>query len=396
MTVAFWTLAQLALWLAVWSWLQAVRVSRYYRPIDSDALHDRPPLSLVVAVRAAGPDLPSALGRSVGALRPGDELLIAVDARDATAVADAEAGAAAATAVARRVPTDGRGPARVEVVRAHPPTPSPSTDPEHASDARVAALRAAAVERAAHRLLAFVEDDVALAAPTLDEVVRTAANDGVGAAFALPYVAAGARGRSAWRAAFANQWKTPALAALALRGAPRFVAEGLWATTRAAWLAAEAADPGGTRAALGLTPAEVRRGAAFHATGRRNRVVRRMLPRSPAPVPGAAGPGRDGVPVAGWRAGGPLGHALAALGANPVPLGLAATLIGLTTQAVPAAVAFVPAVAAMGWRMAALATLNGGPYRGLPRHAYLGRALALEALAWTWWWSRPRAADRGG
>lgn len=364
MNLAFWVLAGFAVAVAALQLATAWRFRGFYRPIDSDVPTERPPISLIVPLAGDAPGLAERLAGLLGATRPGDQLLLAV-----------ETAGDPAHALAQRLRRD--HPERdVEVVLAG------------AAGRRMGKQHnlAAALPRASHELLAFVDDDVELEAAVLDEGARTAGptgsstiGGGVGAAFALPYYAGSGPLGGDLVAAYTNYAFVPNMGGVALQGAPRFIVGGFWVTTRRALAAAGGLEPH-TR----TVSDDAAIGRALHAAGFRNRPLRRTVRLAHEPLGAAAGARQ----VLKWltllRAEGlPLYLTVAATW-NPLAWALAAGLAGWAVPSVPTALAAGVFGLVAAARTVVVLTLNGSAYRALPRARFLGVTLAYEALVAPW------------
>lgn len=356
MTVVFWTLANLALVLALAQLATALRVRRFYRPIDSDAPAERPPVSLLVPLKGAAPELAARLRRIVACTRPGDQVLLALETTDDPAHAVADRIAREHTA--GRVQVVLAGPAGDRLGKPH--------------------NLAAALPHAQHALLAFVDDDVELECAVLDEGARTAGVTGVGAAFALPYYAGRGPLGGALVAAYTNYAFAPSMGDLALRGSPRFLLGGCWVTTRAALDAA-----GGIEPHVHALADDASLGRALHAAGRRNRTLRRPVRLAHEPFDVAAGVQQLLKWLTLLRAEGLRLYLVAAVAWNPVALALAAAWVAIPAGVASAAAALVFG-ATLALRAAAVLVLNRSVYPALPRTRFLAATLAHETLLAPW------------
>jgi ceramide glucosyltransferase len=353
MSFAFLVLANLAAAIAVLQLATALRVRRFFRPIDSDVPAERPPLSVLVPLKGGAAGLEARLDGLVDVTRPGDQLLFAVETTD-------DAAHAVAAAVRRRHPARDvgivvSGPAGDRMGKQH--------------------NLAAALPRAVHALVAFMDDDVELDGAVLDEGARLAGAPGAGAAFALPYY--GGRGAAGGDlvAAYANYGFVPNMAALALRGAPRFIIGGFWVTTRAALAAAGGLEPH-TR----TVSDDAAIGRALHAAGRRNRPLRRPVRLAHEGL-GIADGARQ---VLKWltllRAEGAGLYLVIALAWNPLALAVVAGLVGWAAPFVPLPVAAGLVAVVAACRVACVLLLNRSVYRALPRTRFIAATLVHEAL----------------
>jgi cellulose synthase/poly-beta-1,6-N-acetylglucosamine synthase-like glycosyltransferase len=357
MSIAFLVLANLALVTAVLQLGTTLRVRRYYRPIDSDVPAERPPVSVLVPLTGAAAGVEARLERLVAVTRPSDQLLFAVEAEDDPAHA-------VAVAVRRRHPARDigivlSGPAGERLGKQHD--------------------LAAAFPCATHALVAFMDDDVELDGPVLDEGARLAGAPGAGAAFALPYRAGrGAVGAAIGGnivAAYANYGFVPTMASLASHGAPRFIMGSFWVTTRAALDAAGGLEPH-TRTVRD----DAALGRALRKAGRRNRPLRRPVRLAQEPL-GLVDCARQ---VLSWltllRAEGLGVYLWIAWAWNPLALAIAAGLVGWVAPFVADQVAggLVGAVAAT--RAGSVLLLNRSVYKALPRTRFVGTTLTYEAL----------------
>lgn len=365
MSLAFWALAGFAVTVALLQLVTAWRFRGFYRPIDSDVPSERPPISLIVPLSGVAPGLAARLVGLLGATRPGDQLLLAVETEDDPA-----------HALAQRLRRD--HPERdVEVVLAG--EAGRRMGKQH--------NLAAALPRASHELLAFVDDDVELEAAVLDEGARTAGPtgsgaigaSGVGAAFALPYYAGSGPLGGGLVAAYTNYAFVPNMGAVALQGAPRFIVGGFWVTTRRALAAAGGLEPH-TR----TVSDDAAIGRALHAAGYRNRPLRRTVRLAHE----ALGPAAGARHVLKWltllRAEGLPRYLFVAVSWNPLAWALAAGLTGWAAPSVPTSLAagVVGLVAAA--RSGVVLALNGSAYRALPRARFLAVTLVYEALVAPW------------
>jgi len=360
MSLAFWALASFAVAVASLQLATAWRFRGFYRPIDSDVPSERPPISLIAPLSGDAPGLASRLVGLLGATRPGDQLLLAV-----------ETAGDPAHALAQRLRRD--QPERdIEVVLAG--EAGRRMGKPHAL--------AAALPRASHELLAFVDDDVELEAAVLDEGARTAGptvSGGVGAAFALPYYAGSGPLGGGLVAAYTNYAFVPNMGAVALQGAPRFIVGGFWVTTRLALAAAGGLEPH-TR----TVRYDAAIGRALHAAGYRNRPLRRTVRLAHESLGPAAGARHVLQRLTLLRAEGLPLYLFVAASWNPLAWALAAGLAGWAAPAVPTALAAgVVGVVAVA-RSGVVLALNGSAYRALPRARFLGVTLAYEALVAPW------------
>jgi len=355
--IAFWVLALLALGLASAQLATAWRVRGFHRPIDSDVPTERPPLSLLVPLKGAAPGLRGRLERALAALRPGDELLLAVETTDDPA--HAVGAALRAAHPTRRVSVVLSGPSGTRMGQQH--------------------NLAAALPHATHELVAFMDDDVELEGPVLDEGARIAGAPGAGAAFALPYVAGRGPLGGGIVAAYTNYAFSPAMGALALQGAPKFLVGGLWVVARRALAAA-----GGLEAHTQTVSDDAALGRALHAAGFRNRALRRPVRLAHEPLDLAGGVRQLLTWLTLLRAEGAALYLVVALAWNPLAIGLAAGLVGWAAPALPAATAAAAVGLVALARVLAVLALDRTVYRALPRGRYLATALLYEALLAPW------------
>lgn len=362
MSLAFWLVAGLASVLALALLAQALQVRGYYRPIDSDQARERPPVSLVVWLEGAAS---AGAAHWLHALRPargafaGDEGWLAYAAEDAAA-----------------------GEAAQALLASEPQVPVSRV-------LLVARTRAHAIEQAlAHArepLLGFAEGSCWGNAPLLDEGVRTAEGTQFGLAFALPYQARASTLGGALLAAYQNALVAPSWGVVAFAGSPRFAFEGFWTTTRSGLSAATAAgNPEGTHAlARGRALA-----LAFARQERRNRVLRRTLARA---TPALRLPAAWVALQREWRAlpiGSGARRALLALSWSPLALAALAALLGTLAPSIGSSLAVAPLLWVVMARAAALLSLNGSVYRGLPKHHLLLAQVLLEGLVLPMLWLR--------
>jgi ceramide glucosyltransferase len=357
LVIAFWVLALLALGLASAQLATAWRVRGFHRPIDSDVARERPPLSLLVPLHGAAPGLRARLEGALAALRPTDELLLAVETSADPAYAVAEALRSAHPG--RRLAIVLSGPAGARMGKQH--------------------NLAAALPRAAHELVAFMDDDVELDGPVLDEGARTAGAPGAGAAFALPYAAGRGPVGGAIVAAYTNYAFSPAMGALALQGAPKFLIGGFWVVARPALDAA-----GGLEAQTRTVSDDAALGRALHAAGFRNRALRRPVRLAHEPLDLAGGVRQLLKWLTLLRAEGAALYLVVALAWNPLAIGVAAGLVGWAAPALPpATVAAAVGLVALA-RVGAVLALDRTVYRAVPRGRYLAITLLHEALLAPW------------
>lgn len=363
MSIPFWVLATLTVTLAFTQLRTATRVRGYYRPIDSDVASERPPVTVLVALTRDAPGLARRLDALVQATRAGDlthlgdQLLLALESADDPAHAVAQQ-------VRRAHPTRDIG-----IVLAGP------------TGAGLGERRqlSAALAHANHALLAFMADDVELERANLDEGIRLASVAGAGAVFAFPYYAGDGPLGGGLVAAYNNYGFVPTMASLASQGAPRFLIDGLWVTTRTALDVAGGLE----RHTRSLNP-DATIGEAMRAAGRRNRPMRRPVRRAhPALAP------LDGVHdvlerLTQLRAQGAVLYAMMALSWNPLALALVAGLVGWATPGIAGAVAAAVVGVTVLLRSSAVMLLNRGVYRALPRTRYLASTLLFEAALAPW------------
>jgi hypothetical protein len=330
---------------------QALRVRGYYRPIDSDAARERPPVSLLVLIEgdtAPGPAGWLAAQRPAEASFPGDEGWLAFAHEDA-----------AAERLARNL------------LAAHPTAPAallPLT-----GDARREAL-AYPANHARHPMVALASGEALGSAPLLDEAVRTATASNAGLAFALPYYDGAASFGGALLASFHNALIAPTFGALALAGSPRFAFAGLWTCTRSG-LATALANGGDPLPAAAVPTRDL--ALAFARQERRNRVLRRRLP--------AVLPERPAWQAlqAAWRALPITSRAqrlLLLLSWCPLALAVVASLIGLLSPSLPLGLALSPPLVVAGTRLAALASHHRGALRGVSGARPMLAMLVVEGV----------------
>jgi hypothetical protein len=219
----------------------------------------------------------------------------------------------------------------------------------------------------------------------------------------VPYYA----GRGSWGggmvAAFHNYGFAPNMAALALRGAPRFILGSFWVVTRTALDAAGGLEPH-TRAPSYATAI----GRALQAAGRRNRTLRRPVRVALERRPAIAGAQHLLTWLTRLRAEGADGYATIAIAWNPLALAMLAGLLGWVAAAVPLPVAATVVGLVVVARCAVVLVLNRSVYRALEPTRFLGTLLAYEAwiAPWlflvaafrrdvTWRGRRERPAPRG-
>ena len=361
MRIVFWVLANLALLLAVMHLLSALRVRRAYRPLDSVAPTERPPMSVIAALPRDRTARDEQLERLLAATNRGDQLVLVRDDDDSAALG----------------PSGGRQHADagrdVVFVTAAP-----------AMDARRPHPFAAALPHLHHALVACLDDGVEIAATNLDEAARLVAPttigvSGTGAAFAFCYHVGPVPLGGALLAAFTNGTLNAHLASLALRGTPRFLPAGVCVTTRAALETALARGP---QAADGRP--SVLLGQALRRTRQRLRPLRRPVPMRPQRLGVAEGIahvlgelGRLRTDVGGHYVG-------LAVGWNPLGMALLAAVLGFAATNVPAAVvASLLGVTALA-RALTLLVLNRGFYRVAPATRFLTTTLLFEALLAPW------------
>jgi hypothetical protein len=361
MSIAFLVLANLALAVALLQLATALRMRGFHRPIDSDVPAERPPVSVLVPLEGVAPGLGARLQGLVRATRPNDQLLLAMetDDDDAHAVADALRRAQPGRDVAIVL----TGPAGDRMVKQH--------------------NLAAALPHARHALVAFMDGDVEIDVAVLDEGARLAGVPGAGAAFAVPYYAGSGPWGGGLVAAYANYAFAPNLAALALRGAPRFILGSFWVTTRAALDAAGGLEPH-TRTVSGGAATGAGVGRALHAAGRRNRTLRRPVRLVHEPLSAVDGARRLLEWLTLLRAGGAGRYATIALAWNPLALAIAAGLVGWAAPPVPPALAAAVVALVVVARGAVVLALNRSVYRSLAPTRFLGTLLAYEACVAPW------------
>ena len=363
MSIPFWVLATLAVTLAFTQLRTAAQVRGHYRPIDSDVPSERPPVTVLVPLRRDTPGLARRLDALVRATRAGDlthlgdQLLLALESVDDPAHAVAQD-------VRRAHPTR-----EIGIVLAGPPG-------ERLGERHQLAV---ALTHANHALLAFMADDVELERANLDEGIRLASVPGAGAVFAIPYYAGNGPLGGGVVAAYNNYGFVPTMASLATRGAPRFLIDGLWVTTRTALDVA-----GGLERHTRSLHADAAIGEAMRAAGRRNRPMRRPVRR----VHAALGP-LDGVRhvlerLTLLRAQGAVLYAMMALSWNPLALALVAGLVGWATPGIAAGIAVGVVGVTVALRCSGVVLLNRGVYRRLPRTRYLASTLLFEAAVAPW------------
>ena len=363
MSILFWVLAILTVTLAALQLRTAVQVRGHYRPIDSDVPSERPAVSVLVPLVGAVPGLRQRLDTLVKATRGGDlthlgdQLLLVPAAADDPTHTVAED-------LRRAHPTRD-----ISIVLAHPEGGQLSTG--QALDA--------ALDHADHAMIACMADDVVLDPANLDEGVRLAGVKDAGAVFAIPYYAGNGSIGGRLVAAFNNYGLVPTLASLATQGAPRFIIDGFWVTTRTALdVAGGLAHHGGGH---GLGSAI---GRAMRAAGRRNRAMRRPVRREQAAL-AALEAARDVLGhLAPLRAQGAILFTMLALSWNALALALVAGLVGWAAPGIAAGVAAAVVGVTVLLRSAVVLVLNRGAYRALPRTRYLATTLLFEAAVGPW------------
>ena len=361
MRIVFWVLANLALLLAVMHLLSALRVRRAYRPLDSVAPAERPPMSVIAALASDPAALDEQLERLVAATRRGDQLVL---------VSDGQEGADPGMAGSRQ--------------HAHPTHDVVLVTAATTTGARRPHPFAAALPHLNHALVACLDDGVEIAATNLDEAARLVAPTTIGvsgtnAVFAFCHHVGPVSLGGALLAAFTNGTLIPHLASLSLRGTPRFLPGGVCVTTHGAL---ETALARGSQAGNGGPT--VLLGQALRRTRQRLRPLRRPVPLRPQRLGVAEGIGRVLDELVRLRAQGVGLYLGLAVGWNPLGVALLAALLGLTATTVPGAVAAsVLGLTALA-RAATVLVLNRGFYRLAPASHFLATTLLFETLLAPW------------
>lgn len=364
MLIGFWLLAVAAVLLALGQLMAALQLRGAYRLLETSAVQERPPVHLTLQLqepRAAGGERWVEALRPPAASFPGDPLTLWIASSDPAVLQRA-------SALQREAQSRGL---RATLHQADP------------SEGLAGAIAAALAEEGA-AILAFAEGDTMGSAALLDEGVRSSQGAAVsgganppGAAFALDVAAVAAGVGGALIAAAQNALITPTYAGVARLGNPRFVATGLWVAPRAAVALALPA----LRQASGSEPLGALLGATLARAGRRNRALRRALPRHTAATNTTDALRRIGdrlaeLPVFGAR------RALLLLSWGALPLMLAALLLGLSAAPLEPAVAVALLGTTVALRAAATLSLQrtfkppGGGW------AALAGTLLLEGALW--------------
>jgi hypothetical protein len=180
-------------------------------------------------------------------------------------------------------------------------------------------------------------------------------------------------------AAYTNYAFALAMAALALRGAPRFILGGFWVTTRTALDAAGGLEPH-TR----TVSDDAAIGRALHAAGLRNRTLRRPVRLVHEPLSAAGGARHLLKWLTMLRAEGAGLYTTVALAWNPLALAIVAGLLGWAAAAVPPPLPAAAVGLVVVARCAVVLALNRSVYRGLAPTRFLGTLLAYEACIAPW------------
>lgn len=366
MLVAFWVIGGGALLLALLQLGVALRLGSHMRPVrqvPDDPAGERPPLSVLVPLRGAPAGLSERLVRLLDAMRPSDQLVVALETED-------DPGYSVVTEVqAARQDRD------VQVVLSGPA--GERMGKQHNLNA--------ALERAKHDLLAFMDDDVLLERANLEEAAATvAADDGaVGAAFALPYYGGGS-GQSPRLGAhlvadYTNHGFAPNMASLALQGPPRFIIGGFWATSRAALDAI-----GGLEHFTATVSDDAAIGRAFAEAGRTNVMLRHPVRLEPEDLGFQGGVAH----VLKWltllRAEGLGVLLLCFLTWNPLASGLVALVLALLAPAVTVKAGLLVIGALLVLRALSVFALDVRVYGLQPPGRYLPMQLLYETVLAPW------------
>ena len=389
MLVAFWALAAVALVLALLQLGVALRLGSRLEPLGAGhpgegavsppegggdaAVHaDRPRISALVPLRGAPAGLEDRLRRLLSALGRDDQLVLATETEDDPAYAVATAVEAAHPD--RDVEVVLSGPAGVRMGKQH--------------------NLGAALNRARHDLLAFMDDDVLIERANLEDGVAALTRVGeptpdgtsapaVGAAFALPFYGADAgSGRSLGGdvvAAYTNHGFAPNMASIALQGPPRFIIGGYWMTTREALGAI-----GGLEPFTATVSDDAAIGRAFAETGRSNVMLGRPVRLEPERLDL-----RGGVRhVLKWltllRAEGLGVLILCYLTWHPLATALLAALLSWLAQGVSGRAGLSVLAAVLALRALAVLVLDTRVYGLRPPGRYLPAQLFYEALLAPW------------
>ena len=362
MSITFWLVANLALLLAFVHLVSASRVRAAYRPLDSSVPIERPPISLLAVLDEAHLEQGERVDQLLAATRKDDQLVLLVRGANGRRYRLEQ--------VLERLEAV-RG---VSVVSAH-------ATPGGGDEAQVFE---AASRRADHALVAFVDENIEIAAANLDEGARLLSPTsigvtGTGGTFAFPYAREALTLGDAAVAAHHNATLLPHLAALGLRGTPRIVLPGFWMATRNALDAAASAPRRTAEVSLSSWV-----GHRLRASRQRVRPLRRPVPAALERLRPADGMRRVMTSLRDLRA---LGLGLfsgLAITWNPLGLVMAAAILGLASGSVPvsAVIALVLLVALL--RAASVVVLNAGFYRLTPVTRFLASTLLFEALVAPW------------
>ncbi len=378
-----WVLGAVAVVLALLQLGVAVRLSARQRHVGArggatslaavpESLGPRPSISALVPLKGAPVGLEDRLTRLLNALRGHDQLVLALETEDDAAYATTKR--LAAMHPRRDVVVVLSGPAGGRMGKQHNLN--------------------AALARATHDTVAFMDDDVLIERANIDEaaaIVSGSADGGtagvaaqsVGAAFALPFYGSDATSRGHVGgdvvAAYTNHGFAPNMASLALQSPPRFIIGGFWMTRRAALEAI-----GGLEQFTATVSDDASIGRAFHSAGRRNVLLGRPVRLAPESVDLVGGLAH----VLKWltllRAEGLGVLAVCFLTWNPLATGLLAALLAWVAPGVPAVLGLVLLGAVTALRMLTVVTLDARVYGLEPVGRYLPMQLVYESLLAPW------------
>lgn len=356
MTILVWILAVLA---AGGTGAQVLAALRLWRHCSTAAAlpHERPALSLLMPLKGVAPGLEQRLEALAGETGSDDQLIFAMETP-----ADPAHGVVHAFRAAhpdRDIELVISGPAGASMGKQH--------------------NLAAALTRARHEVIAFLDDDVEPDAANLAEAAHMALQPGTGAAFAVPYYAPGAPLGGALVAAYTNYGFAPNMGSLALGGAPRFIIGGFWATTRRAL-----GSIGGLEPFARTVSDDAAIGQAFSAAGLTNRVLRHTVRLAPEQLDFAGGTRHLLKWLTLLRAEG-IGTFLAvALVWNSLALAVAAAVVAYFSASAAFDTVNLVARIVIITRIGVVLGLNHGAYRSLRLADHLPAMLLYEGFIAPW------------
>ncbi|MBX3143858.1 MAG: glycosyltransferase [Trueperaceae bacterium] len=370
MVVAFWFLAVAALVLALLQLAIALGLGTRLTPAGSKTQPcvPIPAISALVPLKGAPAGLAERLLRLLTGLRDDDQLVLALETEDDPG-----------HAVVAKLRDD--NPARnITIVLSGPP--GERMGKQH--------NLSAALARAKHDLVMFMDDDVLIERANIEEAAEVVAGalksetaGNLGAAFALPFYGVSESSRPQLGgdlvAAYTNHGFAPNMASLALRSPPGFIIGGFWMTSRAALDAI-----GGLERFTTTVGDDAAIGRAFTDASRRNVLLRTPVRLEPERLDLGGGAAH----VLKWltllRAEG-LGVLLICyLTWNPLATGILAALLTLAAPDLSSGTALSVLVALLALRSLAVIALDARVLGLRPVGRYLLMQVAYEALLAPW------------